>query len=300
LAISLSLVSPDQLQNINRTLRQAGQLAQQLSKEQFAVSQKGPGDFVTSVDVQVDQLLTQKFQTWFPADGIITEENAESRLRFGHPKSRLWLIDPIDGTDDFIHGRGGYAVMVGLLVDNHPQAGWVYHPQIDQLYFGGPGWGVFTATGDREPKSLPLQPPAPPTAGFCPIMIGDKDLRVYGGSITAEIPTAQFYTLGSFGLKVMQVVAAKAGLYLYLNLRVKLWDTTGPLALAKAAGLVCCDLQGQPLRFSPDAIAADSLAHEQMIIVGWPSYVEALLPQLQTAVQRVQGYGETKPLKLDL
>jgi 3'(2'), 5'-bisphosphate nucleotidase len=285
----LSPVSPNQLLEINQTLRQAGQLAQQLSKEQFAVSQKGPGDFVTSVDLQVDQLLTQKFQAWFPEDGIITEENAGSRARFGKTPERLWLIDPVDGTDDFIHGRGGYAVMVGVLQDYQPLAGWIYHPQTDQLYFGGPNWGVFSRVGNHDPESIPLQAPIPPAPGFCPIMIGDKDLRVYGAAISAEIPTAQFYTLGSFGLKVMQVIQARAGLYLYLNLRVKLWDTTGPLALARAAGLVCCDLQGQPLRFSPNAITAESLAHEQTIIIGWPSYVAALLPQLQAAVQRVNA-----------
>jgi 3'(2'), 5'-bisphosphate nucleotidase len=157
------------------------------------------------------------------------------------------------------------------------------------LFFGGPHWGLFSNIGNNDPQPIAIQAPIPPAPGFCPVMIGDKDLRVYGAAITAEIPTVQFYTLGSFGLKVMQVIQARAGLYLYLNLRVKLWDTTGPLALAQAAGLVCCDLEGQPLQFSPNAITADSLAHEQTIIIGWPSYVEALLPRLQAAVQRVNA-----------
>jgi 3'(2'), 5'-bisphosphate nucleotidase len=283
----LSLLSSAQLTQINQTLRQAGQLAAQLSQGRFEVSQKGPGDFVTTVDVQLDQLLTEKFQGWFPEDGIITEENAGSRAGFGQGGGRQWLIDPIDGTDDFIHGRGGYAVMVGALENYQPRAGWIYHPRADQLYFGGPDWGVFTEPGGEPARAIPLGSPIPPDPGYCPIMIGDKDLRVYGAAITAQIPIAQFYTLGSFGLKVMQVIQAKAGLYLYLNKRVKLWDTTGPIALAQAAGLVCCDLQGQPLSFRPEAIAADSLAHTQTIIIGWPSYVETLLPLLQAAVQQV-------------
>uniref|UniRef100_A0ACD5GPR5 Uncharacterized protein n=1 Tax=Desertifilum tharense IPPAS B-1220 TaxID=1781255 RepID=A0ACD5GPR5_9CYAN len=66
----------------------------------------------------------------------------------------------------------------------------------------------------------------------------------------------------------MEVVCGRAGLYVYLNGRVKLWDTVELVAIAKAAGLVCCDLEGNPLSFHPDAIHPDTLAHYQPIIIG--------------------------------
>jgi 3'(2'), 5'-bisphosphate nucleotidase len=281
-----------QLAQINQVLRQSGQLAQTLSQTAFDVSEKGPSDFVTSVDLAIDRQLTQHFQEWFPHDGIITEENPASRQQFLQPPDRLWLIDPLDGTDDLIQGRTGYAVMVGLLAGYQPQAGWIYHPSQDQLYYGGPNWGIFSIRGDAEsaqaePTELMLFPPPGPGADFCPIMIGGKDQRMFGEAILAEIPAAQFYLLGSFGLKVMEVIRGRAGLYIYFNRRVKLWDTTGPLALARAAGLVCCDLQGQDLQFSPKGVDTDTLVHEQTIVVGWPAYIEQLLPRLQTAVARV-------------
>jgi 3'(2'), 5'-bisphosphate nucleotidase len=83
---------------------------------------------------------------------------------------------------------------------------------------------------------------------------------------------------------VIDVILGKAGLYLYLNGRVKLWDTVGPIALAQRAGLVCCDLDGQPLKFSTDALDLSTLAHQQAIVIGWPHYIEALLPRLQQAL----------------
>jgi 3'(2'), 5'-bisphosphate nucleotidase len=120
-------------------------------------------------------------------------------------------------------------------------------------------------------------------------VIGEKDYRQFGAAIQQCVPAVQFRSLGSFGLKVMEVVSGRAGLYLYFNRRVKVWDTAGPLALAIAAGLVCCDLDGMPLRFTPDAIDHETLAHTQPILVGWPSYIETLRPLLQRAVSMVSA-----------
>jgi 3'(2'), 5'-bisphosphate nucleotidase len=272
------------LQQIQTALMEAGQWAKQMARQPFVVEQKGPEDFVTAIDRELDQRLAAQFQTWFPADGIITEENSQSRLRLQQGFSRFWLIDPLDGTEDFIHQRPDYAIMVGLLQNNQPVAGWIVRPESNQLVYGGPNWGLFMATGTEPPQ--PLQPAAAlaPPLGQCNILLGDRDQKQYGDVIQDRIPEATFYTLGSFGLKVLEVIQGRAGLYLYLNGRVKLWDTVAPLALAAHAGLICCDLEGKPLSFAADALDLSTLAHRQSIVVGWPHYVEALLPRLQQAI----------------
>jgi 3'(2'), 5'-bisphosphate nucleotidase len=274
------------LPQIAQTLRQAGQLAQELSSSQFQVHEKGPQDFVTSVDLAIDQLLTQQFQSWFAGDGVITEENTKSRQLFHRHQGRLWLIDPLDGTDDLIQGRSGYSVMVGLLEDYQPVAGWIYQPSTDYLYYGGADWGLFEIQGNASPQPLTFHPPR---SLQCPLMIGYKDERLYGSAISQVIPGARLQSLGSFGLKVMEVICGRAGLYLYMNRRVKLWDTTGPLALARAAGLLCCDIHGEPLRFSPDAIEPETLAHYQTILIGWPDCVQEFRPRLQQAIAMVNA-----------
>jgi 3'(2'), 5'-bisphosphate nucleotidase len=115
-------------------------------------------------------------------------------------------------------------------------------------------------------------------------VIGNRDRANFGEAIAALIPEAQFYSLGSFGLKVMEVILGRAGLYVYFNGRVKIWDTAGPLALARAAGLVCCDIYGQPLSSEPFAIDSETLAHKQTIVVGWSHYVDRFRSQLEKAV----------------
>lgn len=277
-------ISPEHEQQIRQILRSCGQQAEQMSASQFEVFQKGPNDYVTSIDAALDRRLSTAFTELFPGDGVITEENPQSRQKFDAGYSRLWCIDPIDGTEDFIHGKPDYAVMVGLLQDYQPIAGWVGAPASDQVYYGGLDWGLFRAIADQPPEPLVIVEPEPPTKGFCPIVIGKRDQANYGAAIAQFIPAAQFYSLGSFGLKVMEVILGHAGLYLYFNQRVKVWDTAGPLALAKAAGLVCCDMQGQPLRSTPDVINPATLAHTQPIVIGWSRYVELLLPKLQESV----------------
>ena len=281
-------LSPHELQVIGLLMRQCGQQALQMATEKFQVYEKGLNDYVTNVDRALDMQLTTGLNQLFGQDGVISEENDQSWQQFYQGNSqesdrRLWFVDPIDGTDDFIHGKPHYSVMVGTLEAHTPTAGWVYAPAFDQLVYGGQDIGLFQAEGNRPP--LPLIPNRPDLSNiYCPLLIGYKDQSRYGAAITQVIPEAQFDSIGSFGLKVLQVIRGHAGLYLYLNGRVKLWDTVGPLALAQAAGLVCCDLEGNPLKFTPDGVDAKTLAHHQPIVVGWSHYVEKLRSRLQEAV----------------
>lgn len=278
-------VSPAQLTQINQALWDAGQLAKTLATQPFDIIEKGKNDFATSIDRQLDELLSHQFQAWFPEDGIITEEDPNSRSRFHQNYGRLWLIDPLDGTDDLIRLQKNYSVMVGLWQDDAPRAGWVYDPAADQLFYGGPSWGLWQSNSNAP--AFPLKPSPPPTADQAPLMIGYKDFQAYGAAIKQAIPETRFHFLGSFGLKVLQVITGQVGLYLYLNKRVKLWDTTAPLALAQAAGLICCDLAGEPLRFSADSLESETLTHDQTILVGWPHYIDRYRERLQLAIESV-------------
>lgn len=269
-------------QTIQQFIRQAGRKAKQLRASSFQIVEKGHDDYVTSVDRELDAMLASQFQQWFPQDGIITEENPASLQIWQQDFARFWSIDPIDGTSDFIAGREHYAIMVGLLQDRQPVMGWVHAPESDRLYFGGSAiGGLFMTTGDDAPIPMPVQPPQ---AGNFKAIVSEKDERKYGDAIFKAIPKAEFYSLGSFGLKVMEVILGNAGLYLYFNRRVKLWDTVGPLAIARTAGLVCCDLQGDPIEFDRKAIDPSTLTHNQVMLIGWPDYIDRFRSQLARAL----------------
>ena len=266
-------------------MRECGQEAQKLARLPFEVSEKGPNDYVTSIDRCLDRRLSAGFRELFPEDGTITEENSLSRAAFHANYRRIWCIDPLDGTEEFIQKKLYYSVMVGLLFDSEPVAGWIYAPAFDVMYWGGKDWGLFQAEGEMKSQPLAIAQPPALTRENSKIILGDRDQKNFGSAIAQLIPGSQFYSLGSFGLKVIDVILGRAGLYLYFNGRVKLWDTVGPLALAKAAGLVCCDLDGEPLKWTSDVIDPSTLAHKQAIAVGWPEYIETLSDRIRQAVR---------------
>ncbi len=277
----MSPICASDLSVLHQLVVACGDYASQQSQQSFQVFEKGVDDYVTTVDRLLDEKLLAGMEAIFPGDGIITEENRATVQQYQHSDRTLWFVDPIDGTDDFIQGRDHYSVMVGRLVNGRPEAGWVYAPVGRHLVWGGPGWGLFEQIGMGEPTPLmPKEPRFNPDRPWT-LVIGNKDERRFGDAIAQQFPNVRFLSLGSFGLKVLAVITGQAGLYIYLNGRVKLWDTTGPLALAEAAGLVCCDLEGNPIRFTEPHVDPQTLIHRQPIVVGWPSYVEALRSPLQ-------------------
>ena len=273
-------------------IREIGQKAIHLRESGFQVDEKGFDDYVTNVDRELDYLLSQRFQAWFPDDVVISEENSRSQELWKQKSistqlhKKAWFIDPIDGTDDFINGREFYSVMVGVLEAFQPVLGWVYAPKSDRLYFGGTAInGLFIATNGNVPEVLESYEPM--FAACDRVIVSKKDDLAYGAAIRAAVPNVQFYSLGSFGLKVMEVVQGRASAYIYLNRRVKLWDTVGPLAIAKAAGLVCCDLEGREIGFGYDDINPDNLTHKQVIVIGWQKFVDVYRQAIATELSLI-------------
>ncbi len=269
--------------SICQFIREAGQKAVYLREQGFQIDQKGFDDFVTNVDRELDQLLSQQFQTWFPEHIVISEESQRSQKLWDQTSPNMtgedptfWLIDPIDGTDDFIHGREFYSVMVGVLAAFQPVLGWVYAPKSDLLYFGGTAIdGIFTITNGNIPERF--YPTKPISTSRDRLIVSKKDDLAYGKAIKAAVPHAEFYSLGSFGLKVMEVLQGRASAYIYLNRRVKIWDTAAPLAIARCAGLVCCDLDGKAISFDASAVNPNNLNHNQIIIVAWQEFIDEYL-----------------------
>jgi 3'(2'), 5'-bisphosphate nucleotidase len=267
---------------IREIIRLCGQQATKMVAQGFQVDQKEPGDFVTSVDRALDRELTTNFSALFPQDRVITEENQASRQLYRHPGPRLWCIDPVDGTHDLIQSQQDYAVMVGLLEEYQPIAGWIYDPVRDVLFFGGRDWGLFQQHGSQVQECLPQ----PPNLSHR-VVIGSRDYANYSTLLATSIPEIDLWARpGSFGLKIMEVILGHAGLLVYFNRRVKLWDTVAPLALAEVAGLACCDLQGRPIRYTTEWIDVETLAHHQPIILGWQHCIDRFLPRLAEAMAK--------------
>ena len=125
---------------IERTVREAGAVLKNARDEGFKTTAKGgdPRDVVTSVDLAVNGFIVGKIKEAYPEDSIYSEEGGGSK-----GGSRMWAIDPIDGSSNFSRGIPHYAICLALLEGGAPVAGAVYNPVTDELFSFKKGGGAF-------------------------------------------------------------------------------------------------------------------------------------------------------------
>jgi 3'(2'), 5'-bisphosphate nucleotidase len=157
------------------------------------------------------------------------------------------MIDPIDGTKDFIRGEDGFAAMIGLIVGDRPALGVVYQPIGDRLYFASRGDGAWFSERDAAPIAVRTSDIADPAAIR---MVASKSHR--GPEIDrvrAALGISDELNVGSVGLKMGLIARGLRDLYVNPSSHAKLWDTCGPEAILVEAGGAVTDLAGQPLDY---------------------------------------------------
>lgn len=129
--------------------REAGALVAAMQRGELNVEMKPGDEPVTVADHRASELIVAGLAEAFPRDRIVSEELPPGEGALGAP--RFWLVDPIDGTKDFIRGEDGYSVMIGLVKDGRPAVGVVYQPAIDRLFYGTPAGAFATYQGGTHP-----------------------------------------------------------------------------------------------------------------------------------------------------
>jgi 3'(2'), 5'-bisphosphate nucleotidase len=227
-----------ELEVASRLAREAAALIRQVYETTFSVVQKtGGGGPVTEADQRANELIVIGLQLAFPADDIVAEESAH-RV----PKTtRVWFVDPLDGTREFVDRNGMFAVHIGLAIDGAPVAGVVLSPMQGALWTGAVGAPCVLELGDQR-RELTMQPVA-----------ATKDLRLlvsrsHKSKKTAAIRDAlgitQVKEQGSVGLKCALLAMGEADLYLHPSDRSSRWDSCAPQAVIEAAGGMLVDFAG--------------------------------------------------------
>jgi 3'(2'), 5'-bisphosphate nucleotidase len=215
----------------------------------FAVHSKAGNEPVTEADRAANTLIVGRLEAAFPGDAVLSEEIPDDGSRQG--RARVWMVDPIDGTSDFIAGDTGFVVMIGLVVDGRPLVGAVAQPLTGRVYGGIVGQGAWRQDpdGTRTPlrTSTLERPPGIRLVASKTHRTPRVDAVKQALGITDEM------NVGSVGLKIGLVSEAARDLYVYTGGRTKIWDTCGPEAILHAAGGRMTDLDGTPLVYDrPD------------------------------------------------
>ena len=244
------------MSDFSRELETAARIAREASVRvrgyhgtKLQVDTKAGDEPVSEADHAANALIVGRLREAFPDDVVLSEELPDTGERLGRP--RVWMVDPIDGTRDFVAGDSGFVVMIGLAVDGLPTVGAVGHPLSGQVYGGAVGAGAWreAAPGDRTPlhTSTLSQPPDIRLVASKSHRTSRIDAVKSALQITDEI------NVGSIGLKIGLVSEALRDLYVYTGGRTKIWDTCGPEAILAAAGGRMTDVDGRPLVYDqPD------------------------------------------------
>ncbi|MDP2344981.1 MAG: 3'(2'),5'-bisphosphate nucleotidase CysQ [Deltaproteobacteria bacterium] len=230
---------------------------------------------VTLADLSADRLLRAGLAG--TGDLVVTEETWAEALM---PRAgRVWIVDPLDGTEDFVAGRPDYVVQVGLVVDGVPRLGVICQPETGIVWRGVVGGGGFCEriAGDVVVRrSLPPggtldHPPRIAVSVSHPSALVDYVVGELGGVV---VP------MGSVGLKIGLLVDGGADAYVTGSKRIKVWDTCAPAAILLAAGGFVSTLSQQELRYDGAVVHEDGMC-------GWGAAARAsLLPRLQEALAR--------------
>ena len=257
----------DQLTAVCRIARQAGSILQKYFSETTLVEWKAPGDPVTIADREASDFIVAELRHLFPQDGILSEEMPDDPTR--PERDRVWMIDPMDGTREFIARRQDFAVMIGLIAGGDPILGAVYQPGTDKLYSAARGLG---ATLEQNGQTFPLRVSSESRASQMTIAMSRSHRSGRVDEIAKRLGICQEIRMGSVGLKVGLICEGDAHLYLHLGTHTQIWDTCAPEAILIEAGGRLTDVDGNRLDYTrrecrnPNGVvASNGIIHERAI-----------------------------------
>jgi myo-inositol-1(or 4)-monophosphatase len=219
-------------------------------------------DPVTVFDRMAEDIVVEAIRSAFPADGILSEEGASVKGASGY----RWIVDPLDGTNNFLRGYPHFCTSIGVWQGDEPRIACVYDPLRDELFTACAGAGA-RINGERVGVS------AQPTLDGAVIGVGLSSLpqRALHTHDTARrlIPVARsLRTSGSACLDLAYVACARLDVSWFASLSA--WDVAAGILLVREAGGRATDLVGEPLVDPQTGIlATNGLLHEQVIgIIG--------------------------------
>ena len=217
--------------------REAGTAILEVYETDFEVTRKSDASPLTEADLRSHQTITQRLKERYPEVPILSEESAEHTAYEARKSWDLfWLVDPLDGTKEFVKRNGQFTVNIGLIRGTHPTAGVVYAPAFDLLYYGKVGEGAFKVEGKAGPVPLTANQPRDPSrlviAGSLSHPTPEMDAFV--AEQRRKYSRVEFVAMGS-SLKICMVAEGSADIYPRLGPTME-WDTAAAHAVAAAAG----------------------------------------------------------------
>lgn len=266
-------MAPEWIEAVQQLAKEAGKGISKIYQQQdVGVQWKADNSPLTEADTFSHELISKGLKKLTPDWPIISEEGAIPDFALRKQWERFWLIDPLDGTKEFINKTGEFTVNIALIEQNRPILGIVYVPIAQKMYVASdePGSArVQEGDGNWRPIKAKQEPQMP-------MRVTVSRRHGQGGRLEAFLNTLDDYQLVHCGstLKICLIAEGRADIYPRFG-KTSEWDTGAGQCILEAAGGKLIDFQGHSLQYN----TKDSLLNPEFIAV---SHLDAYAPLLKT------------------
>ena len=242
----------------------AGEKILEIYESNFEVEKKDDNSPITKADLESNKIIKESLlQTKIP---ILSEEDADDKSRTDSDK--VWIVDPLDGTQDFVNKTGEFTVMVGLVENHVPIMGLVYWPTEKKLYFAEKGLGAFCHDSEGWAK-ISVRGVEEVTESLALVSrhhLSDKEKKML-----EQLEIKNTANIGS-SLKVMEIASGRADIYLTSTNKMKQWDTAASHCIISEAGGKMTDISGNDLVYNTESVnhengllVTNGIIHEEIV-----------------------------------
>ena len=241
-------LDPSLLDSLVETALAAGRVVMDVYGGDFAVATKGDASPVTAADERAEAVILADLARLMPGVAVVAEEEAAAGRLPVSLGERFVLVDPLDGTKEFVSRNGEFTVNIAVVEGGGPIAGIVFAPALGEIHVGSIGAGARAGRIDADGRvvwrDITVRPP--PVEGLV-VLASRSHAGPETEDLLARLPVARRVSAGS-SLKFCRVAAGEADLYPRLG-RTMEWDTAAGDAVLRAAGGAVVDLDGRPLLY---------------------------------------------------
>jgi 3'(2'), 5'-bisphosphate nucleotidase len=243
---------------------EAAQVIREVYEQPFSVDWKGPKDPVTEADVRANALICTRLSELWPGVPIVAEESDPESFAGYADSDRIFFVDPLDGTAEFVAKNGEFVVMIGVVEGDRAVAGVVCAPALRTAWAGSPSEGAFRVkeNGIREPIRVSDERDVARARAVSSRSHRSPALE----QVLAALGPGAVSVVGSAGLKGTEIASGNAELYLGPGMVGKRWDACAVEAIVTASGGKFSDGRGKPFDYR-----AQSLVNEHGLAAtnGW-------------------------------
>jgi len=264
------------IEEICRLATQAGKRIMRIYGGEISVTLKKDASPLTEADRVSHEFLVDQLTSLMPSLPVISEESHKAAAASPIPAGWYWLIDPLDGTKEFLKRTNEFTVNVALIEGSRSRLGVVHAPALDLTYYAAQGLGAWRRQGGKA--SQPIQTRPAPASSLA--VVASKDHA--GPLVTAMLARLTQPTLKAMGssLKFCLVAEGKADIYLR-DLPTMEWDTAAAQCVVEVAGGTVCALDGQPLRYGKPGLKNPSIMTVGDPQLPWREYIAPPLSENQ-------------------